>query len=304
MRVEKKMAIIVASMLLITGLVMAAASFRAAAGDIKESVIHNQYEAVTKDITENFENIDIELGDQNLEIKKSDNNKSYLICGENDNVKFNVSVSGKTLKIEEKFDSRVMNLEGLFSINDFTSQLYLPEDEYQNLKVHIGSGDIKMEDAFTFRDVNVAMGSGDGYIFKVKADEINAKLGSGQFWLAESRCKSANITVGSGDISVENFECSRDFFAKSSSGKLFLTDVIASASMEASTGSGDIFLKRCDSLGMNFRTGSGDITGSVKTAKSFDAKAGSGDVNVPGDGNGGNCVIRTGSGDIDIVVEN
>ena len=74
--------------------------------------------------------------------------------------------------------------------------------------------------------------------------------------------------------------------------------------MEASTGSGDIFLKRCDSLGMNFKTGSGDITGSVKTAKSFDAKAGSGDVNVPGDGNGGNCVIRTESGDIDIVVEN
>lgn len=38
--------------------------------------------------------------------------------------------------------------------------------------------------------------------------------------------------------------------------------------------------------------------------KPFDAKAGSGDMNVPGDGNGGNCVIRTGSGDIDIVIEN
>ena len=304
MRIEKKIAIIVASLMLVVGLVMAAASFRAAAGDIKESVSQNQYEAVTKDIAEDFENIEIEIGDQNLEIKKSDNNKTYLVCGENDNVRFNVSVSGKTLMIEEKTDKRIMNLDDLFSINDFTSELYLTEDEYQNLKVHIGSGDIKMEDAFTFRDVHVAMGSGDGYIFKVKAEEINAKLGSGQFWLAESRCKSANITVGSGDISVENLECSRDFFAKSSSGKLFLTDVIASASMEASTGSGDIFLKRCDSLGMNFKTGSGDITGSVKTAKSFDAKAGSGNVNVPGDGNGGNCVIRTGSGDIDIVVEN
>lgn len=304
MRIEKKIAIIVASLMLVVGLVMAAASFRAAAGDIKKSVSQNQYEAVTKDITEDFENIEIEVGDQNLEIKKSDNNKSYLICSENDNVRFTVSVSGKTLKIEEKFDKRVMNLEGLFSINDFTSQLYLPEDEYQNLKVHIGSGDIKMEDSFVFRDVNVSLGSGDGYISKIKAEEIDAKFGSGQLWLAETRCKSAEINVGSGDVSVENLECERDFFAKTSSGKLFLTDVIASASMEATTGSGDIFLKRCDSLGMNFKTGSGDVTGSVKTAKSFDAKAGSGDVNVPGDGNGGNCVIRTGSGDIDIVVEN
>jgi hypothetical protein len=197
MRIEKKIAIIVASLMLVVGLVMAAASFRAAAGDIKESVVQNRYEATTKDITDDFENIEIEIGDQNLEIKKSDNNKSYLICGENDNVRFNVSVSGKTLKIEEKFDKRVMNLDGLFSINDFTSQLYLPEDEYQNLKVHIGSGDIKMEDAFIFRDFNVAMGSGDGYIFKVKAEEINAKLGSGQLWLSESRCKSAEINVGS-----------------------------------------------------------------------------------------------------------
>ena len=304
MRIEKKIAIIVASLMLVVGLVMAAASFRAAAGDIKESVVRNQYEAVTKDITEDFENIDISIGDQNLQISKSDNNKAYLICGENDKVRFNVSVSGKTLKIEERSDNRVMNFDGLFAIDDFTSELYLPEDEYQNLKVHIGSGDVKMEDAFAFRDVNVTRGSGNGYISRVKAEEINAKLGSGQLWLSESRCKSAEINVGSGDISVENLECSRDFFAKSSSGKLFLTDVLASASLEAATGSGDIFLKRCDSLGMNFKTGSGDVTGSVKTAKSFDAKAGSGDVKVPSDGNGGNCVIRTGSGDIDIVVEN
>ena len=78
MRIEKKIAIIVASLMLVVGLVMAAASFRAAAGDIKESVVQNRYEVTTKDITDDFENIEIEIGDQNLEIKKSDNNKSYL----------------------------------------------------------------------------------------------------------------------------------------------------------------------------------------------------------------------------------
>ena len=304
MRVEKKIAIIIASMMLITGLVMAAASFRTAAGDFKENASQNQYVSTTKDISEDFEDIEISIGDQNLNIKKSDNNKAYLICGENDRTKYVVSVSGNTLKIEQRTDNKIFNIDGLFMFNDFTSELFLPEDEYKNLKIRLGSGDVKMEDAFTFRDVNMSIGSGDGYISKVKAEEIIAKSGSGQIWLSESRCENADISVGSGDVAVENLTCARKFFAKASSGKLFLTDVIASASMEATTGSGDIFLKRCDSLSMNFKTGSGDITGSVKTAKSFDAKAGSGDVNVPGDGNGGNCVLKTGSGDIDIVVEN
>lgn len=67
--------------------------------------------------------------------------------------------------------------------------------------------------------------------------------------------------------------------------------------------SGDIRLKSCDGQNLELKTSDGSVTGSLKTTKSFDAKASSGDVNLPANGNGGNCIIRTESGDIDISIE-
>ena len=72
--------------------------------------------------------------------------------------------------------------------------------------------------------------------------------------------------------------------------------------MDLKSGSGDIDFNSCDGINIVISTGSGDVTGSFRTAKTFDANSGSGDVRVPQDGNGGNCKIRCGSGDITIEI--
>ena len=305
MRTEKKVAIIVAVMMVILGSVMAASAFRTAEAEMKTSYKDEDYQEKKIEIAESFDDIEIKLLDRDLEILRSSDNKAYFECREGKRAKFEAYVSGGTLKVEEELESKVFNIDGLFvdGIN-FDTKLYLPKDSYNNLTVSLGSGDINSKENFSFRDIDVVVGSGDVYLSNLASEEVKGKTGSGQVWFYDSKAKRVQIKSGSGDIAVENLACERTFEAEVSSGDVTLTEVTASQSFDVSTGSGDITLRSCDSMNINMKSGSGKIRGSVKTAKSFDAKSGSGDVNVPESGNGGNCVIRTGSGDIDITVEN
>ncbi len=303
MRTEKKVAILVATLMVIVGTIMAGTSFKAAGSNFKGMFKSEEYEMVTKDITESFDDIEINIGDQDLKIKKSDSSKAYLVCYESKNVKFDVGVNRNTLRIEEKANRSFLNYDFINGTMG-PSELYLPEDEYNNVTIHIGSGDLYIQDAFKFRDVKTDIGSGDTYLSNLTLEEIKAKIGSGQIWLTGSKVTSADLHTGSGDIAIEDLACKKNFNAETLSGTLFLTNLDSTESLGGKTGSGDIILKSCDSMKMEFKTGSGDVTGSVKTAKTFDADSGSGDVRLPADGNGGTCYIRTGSGDIEIEVEN
>ncbi|MBQ3795959.1 MAG: DUF4097 family beta strand repeat protein [Butyrivibrio sp.] len=303
MRIEKKIAIIIAAIMVIGGLSMAISAVLSVGGNFRNMFGTVEYQEQTKEITEAFDDIDIDVKDQDLYIKKSTDKRAYFICSESKNIKYNVSVSGKTLKIEEKSENKLWH----FSFGDMDShpaQLYLPEDKYNNLKAHVGSGDMYLQESFELGNVDLKVGSGNIYLDKVIADAVNLKTGSGQIWFTGSQTVSTSIHSGSGDLTAQDIACKKGFSVDTGSGKLFLSNVTSTESFYAKASSGDIFLESCDSIKMELRSGSGDITGSIKTAKTFDAHAGSGDVRVPTDGNGGNCLIKTGSGDIEITVEN
>ena len=302
MRTEKKIAIIIAVVMVLAGSSMAGFAVRSVGGNFRKMFHTQNYQEQTKEITEAFDDIEIDIMDQDLHFKRSADKRAYVTYSESEKIKYNVSVSGRTLKIEEKSDNSFLNIN-FGDIEAHPVELYLPEDQYNDLTVDVGSGDIYLQESFKLRDVDMKVGSGDVYLSDAMAEVVDLKTGSGQIWLTGSQCVSATIHSGSGDLTAQELICKKSFSADTGSGKLFLTDVTATESFNAKASSGDIFLTSCDGMKMELRTGSGDITGSIKTAKTFDAHAGSGDVRVPSDGNGGSCQIKTGSGDIEITVE-
>lgn len=302
MRTEKKIAIIVAVVMVMIGLSMAAATVRSVGGNFGAMFKTQNYKEQTKEITEAFDDIDLDIMDQDIYIKRATDKRAYVIYSESEEIRYNVSVSGKTLKIEEKSENKFLNIK-IGDMEAHSVQLYLPETQYNNLTVALGSGIIYLQDNFKLRDVDMKVGSGDVYFSDAIAEEVNLKTGSGQIWFTGSQCASATMHSGSGDLTAQDLICKKSFSVDTGSGKIFLTDVTATESFYAKASSGDIFLDSCDGMKMELRTGSGDVTGSIKTAKTFDAHAGSGDVRVPSDGNGGSCQIKTGSGDIEITVE-
>ncbi len=322
MRLEKKITIIVAVCLVILGVCMMSVSILAAGKDFKNLMTTVEYTERTIDIAEGFDDISIEILGQDLEVYKSGDGQAHFICQETENDKYKAEVNGSTLVIteknEEKWHLNIMELSP-----DVHNELYLPDRAYEDFTCSLFSGDISMKEDFRFRDVEVKIGSGEAFLENFTAAELSATSGSGSVQLKELTVDGAEVKVGSGDVNIDSLAISKkleletnsgdieinstvsrgSFSASTGSGSIDLTDC-QSVSMDVKTFSGDINLKSCDAMNLNFKTGSGDVTGTLKTAKSFDADTGSGEVRVPTDGNGGNCVIRTGSGDIEIEVEN
>ena len=63
-----------------------------------------------------------------------------------------------------------------------------------------------------------------------------------------------------------------------------------------------VLLDGCDAGHVIIETSSGNVKGSLRTGKQFKVKTGSGSVSVPADAAGGQCEIRTTSGNVSITV--
>ncbi|RKM59292.1 hypothetical protein D6855_10330 [Butyrivibrio sp. CB08] len=262
MRLEKKITILVAIVLVIVGGLMASFAVKAMGNDFSQLIYTEEYEKKTFDITEDFEDIKVELLSGDLQVLPSTDNKAHFIGFENEKDKFTVDVRGTELVISEKENFKWTD-HIMVNYQPRKQVLYLPKAEYRDFVISTGSGDIDIHDRFTFAELEIGVGSGD-----VDLDNI----------LSKERLK---VKTGSGQIDLTKCDA---------------------ASMELKSGSGDIRFTSCEGMNIEISTGSGDVSGSFRTAKSFDAHSGSGDVRVPSDGNGGNCKIRCGSGDIDVHI--
>ena len=262
MRLEKKITIIVAIALVLIGSVMACVAARAVGNNFSKLVNTVEYEEKTFEFTQDFDDIKIEMLAHDLQILPSSDNSTHFICHEFEQDKYTVEIRGCELVISEKETYKWTN-HIMVNYPSTREILYLPKDTYRDFDCTTGSGDIDINDKFTFDDVRIG--------------------------------------VGSGDVDLGNLKVKQKLFVKTGSGRIELTSCDGT-SMELKSGSGDIRFTSCDGLNIDISTGSGDVTGSFRTAKSFDVHSGSGDVRVPTDGNGGNCRIRCGSGDITVEI--
>lgn len=282
MRTEKKIAIIIAVIFVVFGVGMATVSMVSVAGNFEKMVKNPNYVEKNYDVTEDFDSIDFTIASDDIRFERSSDKNAHFVCKEAEDIKYEVKVSGKTLQIKQD-EKNVLHF-GINGINvDTTAVLYLPKDSYEDLIGKTGSGDVDIEESFSF-------------------DEVA-------------------IEVGSGDVSFKDVKCKTKFYAMTSSGRIEAENVTSEGSFTAITGSGDIKLKNSDGVNVDIKagsgeveltafdgksinivTGSGDVEGTLRTPKAFDAKAVSGDVNVNGYGDGGVCAVRTGSGDITLSV--
>lgn len=341
MNKAKKFTLIAALILVGAGMALGFISVAAAGFNIPAMMNTVSYTEKTYDVAAPFENIKIDLGSRDLKFALSQDEKAHFFCYENKNISYNVEARDNTLFITSITS---YSLKDILRV-DFScgsNILYLPKNVYENLNVSMGSGDLVIDNEFTFEDVELLTGSGKILLAKVKAEDIGMVCGSGNIKaenieaqslslqagsgdvrvqdctiadalkqktssgeIGSERVKSRSVEIksGSGDIKAVDITCEEKFEAESSSGTQILKKVVSGNQFKAKNGSGDIRITECDGQNMELLCGSGNITGTVKSAKKFDVRSSSGDVRVPEDEeNGGKCHARTGSGDIKLKI--
>ena len=270
--------IVLGSLLLIGGAALVGYGYAKGYANVEK--ITTPYEISTE-----INNINIDLNVTDLEFKVSEGDEKKVICEHTEKIvhEVNVDTENKTLSIKQN-DKRAWYEKWFdFTVSYLKATVYLPAGNYGDLKIESSTGNIRMDEGFTFNSVDI----------KISTGNINAKISS---------VNDFKVDASTGKVELEN-STAKNYDIKTSTGLVKLTNVVAIEHMKVHCSTGGIKLSSVDAKTLDLKSSTGDIEGSIKTAKKFEAEASTGSVKVPpSDPSAGLCKIKTSTGDINITI--
>lgn len=272
------------------------------------------------DITEEFNNITVDVDTTGLYFKKSTDGNTKVVCTDLDKLHHEVSVIDGTLVVKS-VDERHW-YEMIFNYRSLKITVYLSNEAFSNLNIKSSTGDIEFSDEFTFDSVKIKLSTGD-VDAKIKVNnEFEVEVSTGNIKLHEASAKSLKLKSSTGRINLENVDVTNDVDITSSTGKIILTnlrsenlrasastghvtlkDTIINGNIIIKTSTGDVKFDGSDGLEIHVSTTTGDVTGTILSSKIFFASSDTGKINVPHLTEGGKCEVETDTGDIILNVK-
>lgn len=283
-----------------------------------EKVIENRY-----DITDSFENIDIDLETADLYIKSTDDDKVKVVCNDRKKCYQNVEVVDSTLKIKTVDKRRWFEKWILpFEFKAFDVTVYLPTVYYANLKIKTATGNVETEKGSVFSDVNIKTATGNvTFNNNVEYGDLTVDTDTGNVRLKDFHVTNVNVTTHTGDLYVESVNASgvfdsktstgdqkidasymKDLLIKTSTGNIKLISTVASNSFTLKTSTGNIGFTDSDAKTISAETSTGNIKGNLLNNHIFAASSGTGSVKVPVSTEGGLCELKSSTGNIVITI--
>ncbi len=300
-------------------------------------------ETKTYAVENSFQNIDIESIWSNVYFDTAEDGQCRVECTETARQTCAVSVENNTLTVKQK-DARLWyeNFGLFWGASDETEMkitVYLPNRDYQTLRIDSQSGRAFVGEAFTFDTADISTLSGNIQFLGsakekltvhsnsglIRVEKVNVKVleaqnmsgniifstvhaqenitlnsNSGIMNLEDVQAQTFTARTMSGNILLHTMRVQANMALNSNSGIMNLEDVQAQT-FTAETMSGNVLLKDFDADKMEVRTGSGYVRGNLLSPKKFDVSTSSGRVDVPyGDSNAGVCTVTTISGDVSL----
>lgn len=225
---------------------------------------NEKYEVNQIDVTQDFSNVRILCGIEDVEFALSNDGRCQVTCQEREGLTHTVKVENDTLVVETK-DEREWYQKFVLWTNSSKITVMLPEASLGQITVDANTSDIKVPEGFTF--------------------------------------ETLQVNVNTGDVEIEGLNVTGDVQIKTSTGDVKLKKVIARGKLETITSTGDVKFQECDGATVYVKTSTGDVGGSLLSDKVFSVKTSTGDVDVPQSGAGGKCEITTSTGDVRIVIK-
>ncbi len=267
-----------------------------------------------------FSDIEIRSRISDVRFYRSGDRNGKVVWSGQKGMKLTVETKHGTLKITEKNKWPWFLRIGI-GLKSSEMLVYLPDSSYKELDIRTDTARVSVPAEFSFADTEIGTDTGavnyqadtaDNLeietdtgpinVSGISPDQLIVKSDTGSVTLNGIRtAKDLTAETDTGRITLTDVRCG-DLDAESDTGSISLNDVIASGKMEISSDTGSVRLDRCDAASVDIRTDTGSIKGSLLSDKVFTAKSGTGRVSVPDTSSGGPCVLRSGTGSIEISV--
>ncbi|OEH92667.1 DUF4097 family beta strand repeat-containing protein [Bacillus solimangrovi] len=239
-------------------------------------------------INKDIKNVDINFSSSDIIVIPSDDeNFIFEVNGKvskklKDNYKLDISDNGDSLKVKFRKPNTYFHMG--ITMMDTTVTVYLPEKEYDNVKIHSSSGKIDTE-GVNANELEISASSGNIFIDGVQADDIEISATSGNVATENVKTDKIDVSATSGNIKIKDQIANESYF-KASSGHMFLTNVFGN--INAKNLSGDINITNEESTGnIHAKASSGDVEVEYLNTPSslyidFNSSSGRGRIDIDG----------------------
>ncbi len=280
-----------------------------------------EYKVNVYDVDYDFSDVYIDETSLDISFELTNEEKAYVRVMAQENISHQVYVENEKLVIKRADDNTMKNSMWGINISTQTPSLtvYLPQKNFENLTIISTSGDIFIYENknFSFKNCEITATSSDVDVLGCVTDSLAVNNTSGKIDVGFCPIKNVALSTNSGDVYLQKISDSEDISVKTTSGDTYISLVTCeNLSVESNSGeleclntqvahltemhstSGDITLEAFDSGELNLWSISGSIYGEFISNKNFITDSASGTINAPIGGTGGNCLVRTNSGDI------
>ena len=320
MKKRTKITLLVASILLVTGLMICAAALASEDHSVFQWNTE-EFEVNTQTITEAFSNIRIHTAEADIRLMPATDGVCRVEHPESKYTGYDIIVQDGLLAIEYRNTRKWYQFKIDFYVPNREVRVYLPQSQYDALMLHTASGDIAVDLGVAYQTAKFSTASGDIACHAKVAESCDIQTASGTILLHDTgTVGSVHIGSASGDCTVTNLE-SGSFYMKSTSGDAVLTNIAAEdftahtvsgemrlsnclgQKMSLECTSGDIQFVNCDGKDITITTVSGDVEGSFASPKLFESHTTSGDISLPrSEATDSRCTVKTTSGDVEIDI--
>ncbi len=281
-----------------------------------------KYETNEYEIHEPVQNISIVSDTADIVFVPSENAKSSVVCYEQKNMKHAVTVKDSTLVIDIQ-DTRKWYEHIGITLGTPKITVSIPQGEYGALSIQSSTGNVEIPTNFKLEGMDIAVSTGDVTCLASASEQIKIKTSTGDIRVENVSADALALSVSTGKVIAQTISCEGDVTIDVSTGDAELTDiacksvtstgstghialknVIATETFSIERNTGDVLFDGCDAAEIFVKTSTGRVKGTLLTEKVFITETGTGDVDVPKTVSGGKCEIATGTGDIQIDIQN
>lgn len=253
-------------------------------------------EVKTYVIEESFNNINIDVTTDDINIYLSDENK--IVCVENKKVSLENKVVSDTLFINRIDNRKFYDLS--FNFNSFKIDLYLSYETIQSLNIECSTGNINIQNGFTFTNVDISSSTGSININSNVTDNLFLDNDTGNIKISNcDKMGNIDIDTDTGNISLSNVNANK-IEIETDTGDTRLTNTILKEDLNIEGSTGSVYFDGFDAANIYIELSTGDVKGTILSNKFFVAKSNTGKVIVPQTREGGECIIIVDTGDINI----
>ncbi len=253
------------------------------------------------EINEPFSNINLKSSTEDIHLVQNNSEKCRIVYNTPEKIRYSVSVENGTLKITETNNRKWYDFIGIY-VGKTEITLYLPKKDYLSLNIESNTGDISAPDCFAFKNIKIETDTGDVDCFSDISEKLDIDTDTGDISLKNTNPKIVELETDTGEIKVDSLKC-ESFSVKSDTGDIHLENFLCDGSADVKSNTGDVKLLKSDAGSFNIETSTGDVSGRLLSDKVFLTKTQTGDIDVPSSISGGECSVKTSTGDIKFKIE-